>query len=219
MNSEQFIKICLPQVESSQQTEKFKPKTVYPALDKRKIGFAEYAFSSHVGDRTGHSNDADDNNNDTNQISVPVHTIQQQAAGNHGGVAVISDGGSNGGSASASTAAPAGGDGGASGGAAAAGEAIDLKNFNSILESYETSNPQSDVVGEIKAMFNDELSGGNGKLYHGCDGISCSAKTPMVKPVARPTDQEQIAALSAACEAALNAFKTYTGYDYCEMQH
>ena len=104
--------------------------------------------------------------------------------------------------------APAGpggpGDGG--GGCGACGESVEAMQINTILESYEKENPNADVVAEIRKLF-EGIKVGNGAIYHSCDGYEALDDTA-------PTSDAQISALAASCEAALNAFKEYTGFDY-----
>lgn len=174
-----------------------------------KVGFAGYAFSSNPGER----NQTDKFQPTTGEgPAMPAATTIHQQSPDDGGVIEMTPGN---GPTGVGPAAPAptgdGGNGGDGGGApAAAGEAIEANGVESILECFSQANPASaDVIGEIRKMFNG-LNGKNGALYHSCDG----AKAISPDDTLTPTDDSQISALAASCEASLNAFKNYTGVDY-----
>lgn len=103
--------------------------------------------------------------------------------------------------------APAGDGGGAGGGM---GESISPKEFRAILEGIAEKYPESQVVGQIRKMFDDLQDGGTGKMYCGADG--CQAEEPDTSMV---SDQEAaISAAAATVEAALMTFRKIAGYDY-----
>ena len=110
---------------------------------------------------------------------------------------------------------PGGGDGGApmmgaptgDGGAPAAGESIDTSNLDTIIEGLSEDQVNSDTMAEIRKIF-ESVKNGSGVLYHSCDGVEVLDKE------IPPTSDAQVSALAASCEAALNAFKEYTGIDY-----
>lgn len=97
-------------------------------------------------------------------------------------------------------------------GGAPCGESVEAQQIGAILESFKKNNPTSDIINEIQNVF-EGIKQGNGVLYHSCDGISTMNKSSEVPA----TCESQVAALSAACEAALNAFREYTGYDYSAL--
>lgn len=103
--------------------------------------------------------------------------------------------------------APAG-DGGGAGGAM--GESISPKQFRAILEGIAEKYPDSQVVGQIRNMFDDLQNGGAGKMYCGADG--CQSEEPDDTMV---SDQDAaISAAAATVEAALMTFRKIAGYDY-----
>ncbi len=104
------------------------------------------------------------------------------------------------------TAPAAAGPGGPGDGGGACGESVESSQIEVILESFEKEHPNSDVIAEIRKVF-DGIKDGNGAIYHSCDGYQALEDTS-------PTSDAQISALAASCEASLNAFKEYTGYDY-----
>ena len=163
-----------------------------------RIGFPGYAYSSVPGDR--------------NQTAMfkpslgpgpampsPTH-IDQQGDG-HSGVIVMGNGGS-----------------GAGGGSVAPVTAltgcVEASQIDAIIESFHQANPSSDVMDEIQKVFNG-IKEGNGYLYHSCDGVSALAPNGEIPP----TSDAQVSALAASCEAALNAFKEYTGFDYLSWRN
>lgn len=100
--------------------------------------------------------------------------------------------------------APAGESGGT---AFAGGESVSPKMMNTILEAIEEKYPASNVVPQIKNMFNNIQCGGDGKLYCSADG--CEATNPLMSDA-----DEAISAAAAAVEAALMAYRSISGHDY-----
>ena len=96
----------------------------------------------------------------------------------------------------------------------ACSESVDYKSVDAILENFEKEHPSSDIVGEIRKLL-ENVKKGKGILYHSCDGMS-TPKTESANPAA--VDDSQLSALAAACEASLNAFRNYTGFDYTSLR-
>ena len=175
-----------------EQTPKFKPnggtekkrKGGYVLNAKHpRIGFPGYGFDSTPGSRMG--------------MGGPhCHNLGPGPA--------VPD--ASGPIATAPTPAGPGGPGDGGGGCGACGESVESMQIDAILESFEKDHPNSDVVAEVRKVF-DGIKDGNGAIYHSCDGYEAIDDTS-------PTSDTQISALAASCEAALNAFKEYTGYDY-----
>jgi hypothetical protein len=139
-------------------------------------------------------------------MPAPSTVHQQDSSGGYCGVITMGNGGGGGGVGSVGpVVALTGGTGGGDGGGAAAGEAVEAEQINAIIESYRKAYPSNDTIGEIQKMF-ESAKNGFGMLYQSCDGTSAMTMSPV-------TD-EQISALSAACEASLAAFRNYTGHDY-----
>lgn len=177
-------------------------KALVEAAKKKKhathprIGFPGYGYSSVPGDR-----------NQTDRFTpslgpgpaIPAATpIHQQSA--DGGVIEMTPGGGDGGAPMMG--APTG-----DGGAPAAGESIDVSNLDTIIEGLSEDQLNSDTMAEIRKIF-ESVKNGSGVLYHSCDGVEVLDKE------IPPTSDAQVSALAASCEAALNAFKEYTGIDY-----
>lgn len=95
-----------------------------------------------------------------------------------------------------------------------AGEAVAPTGVDAVMESFEKEHPSSDVVSEIRKLL-ENVRKGNGVLYHGCDGAQA---TQMESANPAPIENSQISSLAAACEASLNAFKNYTGFDYTALR-
>ena len=93
-------------------------------------------------------------------------------------------------------------------------EAVAPTGVDAVMESFEKEHPSSDVVSEIRKLL-ENVRKGNGVLYHGCDGAQA---TQMESANPAPIENSQISALAAACEASLNAFKNYTGFDYTALR-
>lgn len=179
-----------------------------------RIGFPGYAYSSVPGDR--------------NQTAMfkpslgpgpampsPTHIDQQGDDGDgHSGVIVMGNGGGGAGGGSVAPVTALTGGAGDGGGAAAAGESVEARQIDAIIESFHQANPSSDVMDEIQKVFNG-IKEGNGYLYHSCDGVSALTPNGEVPP----TSEAQVSALAASCEAALNAFKEYTGFDYLSWRN
>lgn len=163
-----------------------------------KIGFPGYAFGSNPGDRPNETAPFQSSLGDG--PDMPAATPAHQHSGGYCGVIAMGSNCSGGGSVAPVTALT-GGDGGAS----AATESVESEQINAIIESYKQANPSNDTIGEIQKMF-ESAKNGFGMLYQSCDGTSAMTMSPV-------TD-EQISALSAACEASLAAFRNYTGHDY-----
>lgn len=103
-------------------------------------------------------------------------------------------------------------DGGAAG--AACGESISPKQFNACLESICVEFPgASNVVEQIKRMFNDVHAGKSGKLYCGADGCEADTQECMVSDA-----DAAISAAAASVEAALTTFRNVAGIDYEEFK-
>ena len=102
---------------------------------------------------------------------------------------------------------------GDAGGAACCASVGNL-GIEAIIESFEKEHPSENVVSEIRQLF-ENVKKGQGILYHGCDGMA-TPKTESANPAA--IDNAQLSALAASCEAALNAFKNYTGFDYLTLR-
>lgn len=205
MDANDLVNMCVPSInEAANKKKKKKTQTEKFTSNKgKRVGFPGYAYDSHVGSRMfapfGHFGCAVVGGLHAMPAPAPIATAPAPCACDCGG-----------------------GCGGDCGGGMA-GEAVDIKKFNGILESFAIAHPESDVVKAIQTMFNN-VANGDGQLYHGCDGMDTTdgtidlEKDDIDTSNARPTDKDQISALAASCEAALNAFKTYTGYDYIEMR-
>lgn len=172
-----------------------------------KVGFAGYAFGSNPGDRPNETSAFAPTLGKGPDMPAPSQIHQHDGNDDHSGVIVMGNGnGGSGAGFSAPVAALMGG--GGDGGAAAAGESVEASQLNSIIESYKKDNPSSEVMREIQKIFEGISSG---TLYHSCDGVMALDSSP--------TSDEQISALAASCEASLNAFKNYTGFDYFSWRH
>lgn len=97
----------------------------------------------------------------------------------------------------------------ASDGGTCCGEAISGKQFNACLEQMEAMYPDSNVVPQIKRMFQDMQTGGDGKFYCSADGCDAGSNDCCVSD-----DDAKISAAAASVEAALSTFKRVAGYDY-----
>ena len=189
--------------------EAAKKKRKYNDTTKAKhprIGFPGYGYGSNPGDRPGETRKFQPTLGDGPK--VPDATTIQTNHGDYTGVIAMGNGGGGGGAGICAPVAAVmgGGDGGAGGGC---GESVEAKQIDAIIESFREANPNSDVMNEINKVFHGIMEG-NGFLYHSCDGMSALSPYKDVPP----TSEGQVSALAASCEAALNAFKEYTGYDY-----
>lgn len=126
-------------------------------------------------------------------------------SGEHGPFDGLNDGEGAGIGEGAPAPAPAGDGGGC------CGESITGKQFNACLEQMEQMYPDSNVVPQIKAMFQDMQAGGNGKFYCSADG--CEAGNAGEEGFVSD-DDAKISAAAASVEAALSTFKRVAGYDY-----
>lgn len=187
MDAFKFIKDCMKQCANGKKIrESFQPKKGKEKRKHAKVGFPEYGFSSIPGEHFGASSHA--------PASTGPIVMGTSAVGTSGPVADIGMGSGD-----------AGG---------ACGESVELKSVESILENFEKEHPSSDVVGEIRQLF-ENVKKGNGILYHGSDGMA-TPRTESANPAA--VDESQLSALAAACEASLNAFRNYTGFDYTSLR-
>jgi len=184
MDAFQFIKDCIGKCKNGKQIrESFQPQKDKEKRKHAKVGFKEYGFDSNPG--FGHLASSSSGGS-TSPVVMGTSSI-----GTSGPVADIGMGsGDAGGSACCSS--------------------VGNLGIDAILENFEKEHPSSDVVTEIRQLF-ENVKKGQGILYHGCDGMS-NAKTESANPAA--IDNSQLSALAASCEAALNAFKNYTGFDY-----
>jgi hypothetical protein len=171
-----------------------------------KIGFPGYAFGSNPGDRPNETKSFHPSLGPDPAMPDATEAKQQDS-----GVIEMTPG-----TGSAGVGSQTGG--GSVGpvvaltGGAPCGESVEAQQIGAILESFKKNNPTSDIINEIQNVF-EGIKQGNGVLYHSCDGISTMNKSSEVPA----TCESQVAALSAACEAALNAFREYTGYDYSAL--
>ena len=143
-------------------------------------------------------------------MPAPTTVHQQGDDGDgHSGVILMGNGAGAGGGGSVGPVTALTGGAGDGGGAAAAGESVESSQIDAIIESFHKDNPNSNVMEEIQKVFQG-IKDGNGILYHSCDGVSAINSNNEIPP----TSEAQVSALAASCEAALNAFKEYTGFDY-----
>jgi len=186
MDAFKFIKDCQTACKNGKAIrDSFQPKKGKEKRKHAKVGFPEYGFSSVPGEHFGH---APGPAASTHPVVLGTSTV-----GTSGPVADIGMG-----------------SGGLSGDGSPAGEAVEKFGVEAVLESFEKENPSSDIVPEIRRLF-ENVKKGNGVLYHSCDGVA-TPRTESANP--SPIDESQVSALAASCESALNAFKNYTGFDY-----
>lgn len=195
-------------METDKKKRKYYPKPNYNDTTKAhhpRVGFPGYGYGSNPGDRPGETQKFQPSLGDGPKVpdATTIHTNHDD----YTGVIAMGNGGGGGGAGFCAPVAAVmgGGDGGGGG----CGESIEAKQIDAIIESFREANPNSDVMNEINKVFHGIMEG-NGFLYHSCDGMS--ALTPYKE--VPPTSESQVSSLAASCEAALSAFKGYTGYDY-----
>ena len=188
MDAFQFIKDCVSKCKNGKKIR----ESFQPHKGKEKRKHAKVGFKEYAFDSNpgfGHLASSSDGGS-TSPVVMGTSTV-----GTSGPVADIGMGS------------------GDAGGAACCASVGNL-GIDAIIESFEKEHPSENVVSEIRQLF-ENVKKGQGILYHGCDGMA-TPKTESANPAA--IDNAQLSALAASCEAALNAFKNYTGFDYLSLR-